>query len=181
MITFQQVENVYDSKFEENYALYTEAFPNYSRRKWANIETLFTKKQNFNCINIYKDNEFVGLFHYWDFEQFVFVEHFAILPHLQGHGLGTESMKLFMSQHQVPIILETETPRTTIASKRIFFYERLGFLASSNFYMQPPYEGGQVMISMLIMSNNYQYVTKHFGKIKNTIYKEVYKYDPKKN
>jgi hypothetical protein len=90
-------------------------------------------------------------------------------------------MKQFLSKIELPVVIETETPRSLVASQRIHFYERLGFYMTTNFYMQPPYEGSQVMMSMLIMSNDYHFANKHFNHIKSTLYKEVYKYDPKKH
>ncbi|MFZ4582988.1 MAG: GNAT family N-acetyltransferase [Paludibacter sp.] len=180
MINFIKIENVYDPNFGEVYDLYNTSFPSYSRRSWAGLETVFNKKQAFNSVAVKKDSKFVGLIHYWIFDKFVYIEQFAIHPDYRNAGLGTKVMKEFLKKHELPIVIETETPRTQIASKRIYFYERVGFYMISNFYMQPPYEGSQVLMSMLIMTNDYNYVNKYFQQIKNTIYKEVYKYDPKK-
>ncbi len=180
MISLHKIENVYDPNFEEVYDLYNSAFPSYQRRTWAGSETVFNKKPAFNCFSVKSEGEFVGLLNYWKFEKFVYVEHFAIHPDFRNRGIGTTVMKEFLATTELPVVVETETPRSLVASQRIHFYERLGFYMTTNFYMQPPYEGGSVMISMLIMSNDYHYTNKHFNQIKNTLYKEVYKYNPKK-
>jgi len=180
MISLSKIENVYDSDFEEIYNLYNSAFPSYQRRTWAGLESLFNKKPVFECKCVKSDGEFVGLLHYWTFEKFIYIEHFAIHPDFRNKGIGTAALKTFLATAQLPVVVETETPRTLVASQRIHFYERLGFYMTTNFYMQPPYEGGQVMMSMLIMSNDYHFANKHFNSIKKTLYKEVYKYDPKK-
>jgi ribosomal protein S18 acetylase RimI-like enzyme len=181
MISLQKIENVYDTNFEELYDLYTSAFPSYQRRTWAGLETLFNKKPAFQSFTIKSDNEFVGLLNYWNFEKFVYVEHFAVHADYRNKGIGTSVMKEFLSKIELPVVIETETPRSLVASQRIHFYERLGFYMTTNFYMQPPYEGSQVMMSMLIMSNDYHFANKHFNHIKSTLYKEVYKYDPKRH
>lgn len=181
MINFYKIENVYDPNFEELYDLYNSAFPSYQRRTWAGLETVFNKKPAFQCFVIKLDKEFVGLLNYWTFEKFVYIEHFAIHPNYRNRGLGTMALKEFISKTELPVIVETELPRSVVASQRIHFYERLNFYMTTNFYMQPPYEGSQVMMSMLIMSNDYHFVNKYFTQIKNTLYKEVYKYDPKKH
>lgn len=180
MIQKIKLENIYDPGFEEVYDLYTASFPTYARRSWAELASVFSKKQNFNCCSLRNEDGFVGLICYWNFEKFVYIEHLAILPDLRNKGLGTEFIKAFIKENELPLVVETETPRTQIASQRIHFYERAGFYMISNFYMQPPYEGGQVLMSMLIMTTDYHYVNKHFNTIKNAIYKEVYKFDPKK-
>lgn len=180
MFEFIKVENVYDSNFEEVYDLYTSSFPNYARRTWQGLETVFNKKNAFHCNCIKLDGKTVGFINYWIFDKFTYIEHFAIHPDFRDNGLGSQVLKNFISNSTLPIILETETPRTITASKRIHFYERLNFYMISNFYMQPPYEGGQVMMSMLIMCNDYHFATKNFSQIKTTLYKEVYKFDQKK-
>jgi len=180
MFELIKVNNVYDSNFEEVYDLYTSSFAKYARRTWAGLETVFNKKPSFHCNSIKVKGEFAGFLNYWTFEKFTFIEHFAIHPNFRNSGLGSKVLKNFLAQNELPIIIETETPRNLIASQRIHFYERLNFYAISNFYMQPPYEGGQVMMSMLIMSNDYHFATKNFNQIKTTLYKEVYKFDQKK-
>lgn len=180
MINYFKIENVYDPNFEEVYDLYTNSFPTYSRRTWAGLEALFNKKPSFQSIAVKQNSDFVGLIHFWQFEKFLFIEHFAIHPDFRNNGLGSKIMKEFIAKTELPVVIETETPHSQIASRRIHFYERIGFYLISNFYMQPPYEGSQVLLSMLIMTNNYHFVNKHFQQIKNSIYKDVYKYDPKR-
>ena len=180
MIEFLKIENVYDPNFEEVFHLYNAAFPSYLRRSWTGIEMLLSKKPAFHSIYVKHKKDFAGLIHYWTFDKFVFIEHFAIQPDRRNKGLGSKILKKFLSDITLPVIIETELPRNLVASKRIHFYERLGLFVTSNFYMQPPYEGSQVMMSMLIMSTDYQFTNKHFNQIKNTLYKEVYKYDQKK-
>ncbi len=181
MISLLKIENVYDANFEEVYDLYNSAFPSYLRRTWAGLETLFNKKPAFHCVSVKSKKDFVGLINYWTFDKFIYIEHFAIHPDFRNKGIGTKVLKEFLATLELPVVIETETPRSQIASQRIHFYERLGFYMTTNFYMQPPYEGSQVMMSMLIMSNDYHFTNKHFTQIKNTLYKEVYKYDPKKH
>lgn len=180
MIQFLKIENVYDPNFGEVYDLYTTAFPTYSRRTWAGLETLFNKKPAFHSVLVKQNKDFVGLIHYWTFEKFLFVEHFAIHPDHRNKGLGSKVMKEFIAKTELPVVVETETPHSQLASQRIHFYERISFYVIPNFYMQPPYEGSQVLLSMLIMSNDYHFANKHFQQIKTTIYKEVYKYDPRR-
>ncbi len=181
MINLKKIENVYDPNFGEVYDLYNSAFPAYQRRTWAGLETLFNKKPAFQCLNVRSNSNFVGLIHYWTFEKFIYIEHFAIHPDYRNQGLGSKVMKEFLAKKELPVVVETETPRSHVASQRIHFYERLGFFMTTNFYMQPPYEGSQVMMSMLLMSNDYHFTNKYFTQIRNTLYKEVYKYDPKRH
>lgn len=177
MLNFLKINNVYDANFEKVYNLYVSAFPVSERReKNALVEVLKTDTK-FNMFAIQNDNGFVGFMNYWKFERFFYIEHFAILPEYRNHKYGSEAMKIFMAQVNLPVVLEVEMPRSTVAAHRIHFYERLGFYVLSNAYQQPPYDGVSFMIPMLIMSNDYHYANKHFQLIKDTLYKEVYRYE----
>lgn len=177
MLNFLKIDNIYAANFEDIYNLYVDAFPKAERRTWAALESVLNNDRKFNMFAIMSDNRFVGFVNYWKFERFFYIEHFAILPQFRNHKYGSEAMKIFMAQLNMPIILEVEMPRNIVASKRIHFYERLGFYVLSNIYMQPPYDGVSFMIPMLIMSNDYHFTNKHFHLIKDTLYKEVYRYE----
>ena len=113
----------------------------------------------------------------WKFSRFYYIEHFAIHPQHRNHSYGSEVIRLFLSTVSLPVVLEVEMPKTITASRRIHFYERLGFYVMSNFYMQPPYDGESFLLPMLIMSNDYHFTNKHFHLIKEVLYKEVYNFE----
>ncbi|MCE5330765.1 MAG: GNAT family N-acetyltransferase [Bacteroidales bacterium] len=177
MLNFLKIDSVYDTNYADVYKLYVETFPVSERRSWASLESVLNNENRFNIFALMHENQFVGFISYWKFERFYYIEHFAILPHFRNHKLGSEAMAELVSQVNMPVVLEVEMPRTVEAARRIHFYERLGFYVLSNYYMQPPYDGVSFLLPMLIMSNDYHFANKHFNLIKNTLYKEVYRYE----
>jgi len=101
----------------------------------------------------------------------------AITPKLRNMGNGSEAMNIFMEQINLPIVVEVEMPNNIAASRRILFYERLGFSIMSHNYAQPPYEGNGFLMPELIMSNDIHFANTHFEKIKETLYHKVYHYE----
>jgi ribosomal protein S18 acetylase RimI-like enzyme len=179
MLKFTKIINVEDANYHELYDLYRNSFPVNERRNWDSLANIFEHEPKFNMFALENEDEFVGFFNYWKFSRFYYIEHFAIKSQFRNKRYGTDAIKLFLSEVNMPVVLEVETPTTIIASRRIHFYERLGFYVLSNIYMQPPYDGKSFLFPMLIMSNDYHFSSKHFKLIKEVLYKEVYRYEPK--
>jgi ribosomal protein S18 acetylase RimI-like enzyme len=128
-----------------------------------------------------QEGEFVGLFNYWTFERFYYIEHLAISPKHRSRGIGSEAMGIFMDQIKLPIVLEVEMPNNIIPSRRILFFEKLGFSILSHNYAQPPYDGDGFLLPELIMSNDIHFANTHFEKIKEILYTEVYHFEYSKD
>ena len=177
MLNFNRISAVGDLLFTNLFNLYTQAFPLQERRSWAGLEYELNYEKRFSANAIIQNDKFVGLFNYWTFERFNYIEHVAIIPSLRNQHLGTEVLKIFMEQYKLPVILEVEMPNNIVASRRILFYERLGFSIISHNYAQPPYEGDGFLMPQLIMSTDLHFANTHFEKIRDTLYDNVYHYE----
>lgn len=167
--------------------LYIEAFPFDERRSKESIKELL-EEEYFEFIPIFMAEEFVGFATLWIFENFAYIEHFAIDTKKRNMGIGFDfirilqgkEMKNFNLTFTLPtkkitnIALEVEIPNNEIAKRRVHFYERLDFRILDNYYFQPPYSKdskGLEMKVMLYSPNN----EVEFNQIKSTLYKYVYK------
>jgi len=176
MLKFHRINSVSDPLFSKLYNLYSTAFPPVERRSWEGLEHEIIYEKLFNPNVLLLDGEFVGFFNYWSFERFYYLEHFAIIPNLRNQHIGSKAMELFLKQVNLPVIFEVELPNSPLASRRIKFYERLGFSVLLHDYAQPPYENSGFLLPVLIMSNDAQFANSHFGMIKETLYNKVYHY-----
>ncbi|MDP4240196.1 MAG: GNAT family N-acetyltransferase [Bacteroidota bacterium] len=177
MLNFHRINSVNDPYFSKLFNLYTLAFPPSERRSWAAMEYELSYEKRFYAHALIQDDLFVGLFNYWTFDRFFYIEHLAVSPKLRSRGIGSEAMKVFMSQVKLPVVLEVELPNDMVASRRLHFYERLGFTILSHSYAQPPYEGNGFFMPELIMSNDIHFANSHFEMIKETLYDQVYHYE----
>ena len=176
MIEFQKIENSSDLLFSQMYELYQNAFPAVERRNLDSLAYVLDYEKNLEIDALMKDGDFVGFFNFWTFEQFVYVEHFAVDSKMRGQNIGSEVIQTFLSKINLPVILEVEMPKDAQSVRRIGFYERLGFKVLSHNYAQPYYDGSGKLLPMLLMSNNYHFAENNFNLIKNTVYKNVYQY-----
>jgi len=180
MLNFHRITNVNCPHFSDLYNLYIQAFPPEERRTWGGLEYELTYEKRFCAHALVQNYKFVGLFNYWTFDRFYYIEHVAISQQMRGQNLGTEAMEIFKSQTKLPIVIEVELPSNVDAISRIRFYEKLGFSVLSHKYAQPPYEGDGFLIPMQLMSNDLHFADSHFELMKETLYDKVYHYELEK-
>ena len=93
----------------------------------------------------------LGLLTTWHFEEFIYIEHFAIDPTLRSQGYGSEALKAFIHEHGKPIVLEAEPPTEALSIRRIKFYERIGLTLYDFPYMQPAYTEDSHPVELRLM------------------------------
>ena len=143
-------------------------------RKTKENELKAFDSPNFSPNFIYDGETLVGYVCYWEFENFLFVEHFAISKEMRGTGCGSRFLKEFSETKNKPIILEVELPETEIAEKRIKFYERLGYVVNNYPYIQPAYQPESKPVDMFVMSYGSSLSKQNFDDFTQKIKKVVY-------
>lgn len=155
-------------------ALYESAFPEIERRPTA--QELALDDPRFEIRTIRHEGNFAGFITLWHFAEFVYVEHFATLPELRGHGLGSRTLQTLRHESPKPIVLEVELPDNDTAHRRIAFYKRMGFVEMPQAYWQPPYMPENSGLPLRIMTTANDTNDRFFDTIKSTLYREVYKF-----
>lgn len=117
-----------------------------------------------------------GFLAVWEFESFIYIEHFAVDPSLRNSGTGSAMLKELVKQYQKPICLEVELPEDELTRRRIGFYERNGFVFNEYPYIQPPISKGKSPVPLRIMTYGEAITRETFEAIKNVLYRSVYKY-----
>ena len=121
-----------------------------------------------------EEGGFLGV---WEFDDFLFIEHFAVDKAKRNSGLGSKILTEFLENNEKPVCLEVELPDTDIAKRRIGFYERNGFFLNEFDYFQPPISKGKNIVPLMIMTSNGKISKTIFEEIRDTLYKEIYKYE----
>lgn len=169
------VSDKHEMAFVEN--LYIESFPLSERRPVEKMMDLYKNNKRFVITLTVENDQLVGFLTYWDIDDFIFAEHFAISPEFRNGGYGGKVMELFLANTSKPIILEVELPNTILSERRIGFYQRMRFKLWENIqYQQPPYHGDENTVPMKLMSYGDIDLEKNIKEIRNKIYSEVYNY-----
>ena len=157
--------------FEKIYNILYEAFPIYERRTKEKQLELFGNDKYKVFIDSKQVNVFMAV---WDFNNFAFLEHFAVTSSMRGKNIGSDFFKTVVKELNKTVIWEVELPSNDIAKRRIEFYKKLGAKLNNFEYIQPSLQKGQGTIPLLIMSYPSLLDENAFFEIKSTIYKHVY-------
>lgn len=173
MLTLKEIER---NETKDIISLLHSAFPVEERREDHFFVKLLNEHKSFHCLQVLKENQFIGLLHYWKFETFSYIEHFAIHPKYRNQHLGEKVLKQFIEQQNVPIILEVEleNKKDPFTLRRIHFYQRLGFILWNNSYAQPPYRKDDSFLPMQLMSHGDINSNLHFKSVQEILYTHVY-------
>jgi len=120
------------------YKLHKQDFPFDERRSKEKYKQLLNNL-NFKSTYIFLENKLIGYINFWDFNDFIFIEHFAIFKELRDKGYGTKFLNSFLQNTSKDIIFEIEPATDEITTRRANFYLRLGFKFSDVEYYQPSY------------------------------------------
>lgn len=122
--------------FQEAWKLYEESFPLFERRTFSKQQELL-KKNEYRYDMILYQEQLLGFILWWSFDEFRFVEHYAIASGERGKGFGKHILEAFIRNDDRPVLLEVDLPDNEISKNRIRFYENLGFKLNLHFYQQP--------------------------------------------
>ncbi len=162
------LSTVNDPYFKEAWQLYEASFPQEERRT-LNVQEKIMANDSYNFQVMLLESKVVGFLLWWEFEEVVFVEHFATSPNLRGKGYGKTILQEFLDREEKPVVLEVELPEPGIKLRRIEFYKRLGFALNPHPYVQPPMQKGCGSLPLCLMS-----YPREFSKESVTHFMEAY-------
>ena len=114
MIQFEPLSESRHHHFAKE--LFESAFPEEERPPFSSLED---RDDRFHFLVAILDDEPLGILTYWVFEEFAYIEHFAIDREYRGRGLGKATMLAFLAHHSDQVVLETELPSTEQAAPHI--------------------------------------------------------------
>ena len=177
-LVMRRIKEISDPALALVESTYTATFPVEERRDFALVGRLLAQEERFNlCVLLSHEERYVGFISFWQFCNFVYIEHFAVSESLRNEGWGGKALKQFTGRQTHPVILEAEPPGGDLWSRRRFaFYERQGFVAYPDPYLQPPYRAGDPWIPLCLMKYSRPGPAEpSFGRARQTIYRSVYR------
>ena len=103
-------ERIYKDSFSTVYPILQEAFPVEELREKQRQKALLDQPR-YRLYGIKQENgSLQGVIALWDFDDFLYVEHFAILPFFRNDGIGGKRLDEMINWAAKPIVLEVEVP-----------------------------------------------------------------------
>lgn len=169
------MEQVSKTRFDEIYDIMEKSFPPDEMRPHSEQLELFDNSHYRVYANV-SEGKYVSFIAIWEFDDLIFIEHFATAPSHRCCGLGNKTLNEIKERFKgKKICLEVEEPEGELQRRRIAFYEREGFHLNSYPYIQPPISEGRRAVPLLIMTFPSPASLREFELIKNTLYREVYR------
>lgn len=165
-----------ETEFDTIFSIMETSFPVDEYRPYDEQKALLQDTRY--CIYVLPDSDNgtpKGFIAVWQFDDFSFIEHFAVNPVYRNQGLGAFILQEISRLSGRQLCLEVELPQTDFAKRRIAFYKRNGFFLNEYPYMQPPISKGRQPIPLLIMTSGDIISEARFEEMKKTVYREVYK------
>lgn len=129
-----RIKTTEDPLFASLWEIYENSFPYAERRTPAHQRTAL-RSADYHMNAYAEDGAVAGLIGYWEFPDYLYVEHLAVNPELRGSGHGSRIMRELIGSTDKTIILEIEPVEDEATARRLRFYEKLGF--RTNPYRHP--------------------------------------------
>lgn len=176
------INKINDQEIDDFLSLYISAFPKEERREWGSVSDVLqfcrSKAELFNILSITVSNKFAGFITYWRFAGYIYVEHFAVVESMRSRKIGYFTMRHVMEHINPNILLEVELPTDDLTTRRVRFYEKLGFKAWQDIdYLQPPYSDNLPATPLVLMSSGDIVLQSSEDDVIRGLKRVVYRYD----
>lgn len=136
--------------YEKAIELYRISFPYHEQRETPSRKRIL-EDEAYHFDMILDEKNFVGLVLYWENADFLYIEHFCILPEMRGRKYGQTTLE-WLAKSGKSIILEIDPPMDDMARRRKCFYERCGFAENPYPHIHPPYHRGNAGHALVVMT-----------------------------
>lgn len=162
------------SSFEAIYSIMTKAFPYSEYRDKAAQRALFAQSQ-YEVYGWLIDQHLIAFLAIWDLGEIRFGEHLAVLESHRNQGIGAKLFQAYEALDHHPLIFEVELPETSLAKRRIAFYERMGFTYYGDMpYYQGAFHNEQTPLPLRLMMNISNANQAQLNHYIDLIYENVY-------
>ena len=164
------IERMRPEDFDAVFRLLSQSFPAGERRDAAGQRALLLDSAYRIDILRAPSGGVQALMALWDFDNFVFFEHFAVDPACRNGGIDA-----LLSRIPKPACLEAELPETELAARRIRFYERHGFTVNADYsYFQPALAPGGSPIPLYLLTTGGARTVSELRAMETLVHTRVY-------
>ena len=151
--------------------LYQISFPAHEQRESPSQAAILSDPA-YQFQLIFDGDIFVGLLLCWETEEFLYVEHFCILPQLRNRRYGQRTLEL-LARRGRRVILEIDPPGDPVSLRRREFYLRCGFVENPFPHVHPPYHRGAGGHRLVVMSLPAPLTREEYGRFQRYLTQHV--------
>lgn len=147
---FERITTAEHPMYKKALELYKISFPEHEQREAVSQERILSEDA-YHFALIYDEDTFAGLVLYWEEMDYIYIEHFCILPEMRNKRYGQKTLELLKETGKT-LILEIDPPVDEVSVRRKGFYERCGFVENPYPHVHPPYHAGNKGHDLVIMT-----------------------------
>ena len=155
--------------FPAIWQILSESFPPEERRTKEGQRQLLEETAAYQVYGCHEKEELQAILASWKFDEFIFIEHFAVRQSIRGGGLGGRMLQAFLSECDRPVLLEVEPPEEEIKARRM-----RAICSGCCSALQPAMQPGCEAIPLLIMTHPKTFSESGLNQMRDTLYREVY-------
>ncbi len=150
---FKRIRDIKEEMYPFFQSIYSVSFPLHEQRSEEQQLMAFKDSRYFLC-GVSEDEKLIAFIAYWEFEDYIYIEHFAVHPERRGKNIGSKVLQVFAEKVKKTILLEIDPPVDSVSNKRLEFYRRLGYKANPYSHFHPPYIRGHKPHELMMLSLN---------------------------
>ncbi|MDH6358374.1 GNAT family N-acetyltransferase [Parabacteroides sp. PF5-9] len=135
---FYRIVDTEDQFYPAFLDVYSCSFPLHEQRNAQQQKAAF-EDYRYHLIVLIDGQTLCSFIAYWDFDDYVYIEHLAVNPLLRGQNRGSQMLSLFAQAVDKTIVLEIDPIIDEVSEKRFHFYEKLGYVRNPYIHDHPAY------------------------------------------
>ena len=151
MSCFYEIQSINDPLYHQFEKIYVLSFPVFEQRNREQQQLAF-KSELYHLCCIVEDNILNSFVAYWEFPEYIYIEHLAVNNDLKGRNIGTTTLQLLKKEVNKIIILEIDPIVDDISAKRLHFYEKLDFRINPYQHFHPSYNNNYPPHELVVLS-----------------------------
>lgn len=156
-----KIDNPDHRLYETFTKLYSTSFPVFQQRIETQQEYAFSNNK-YHLIGYVDEKRFIGFISYWEFNSYLYIEHFAINTDTRGKGYGSKVLNSFINSTDKIVLLEIDPVIDDISKARMRFYERCGFYDNPYAHKHPSYNDEYQPHSLTILTTERQITEEEY-------------------
>lgn len=160
-------------EFDQVYNIFEKSFIPSELRLYNEMLDYFME-QRFKIYGVKDSNIIKAAISVWEFNQFVYIEHFAVDPKYRNQNLGTIMINTIQDMYKRNIVLEVEPITDDMTYRRVEFYKRNQFCFNKYQYIQPPYRPLEEDVVLHVMTYPDPINKDQFTEITSLLCEKVY-------
>lgn len=148
--------------------LYASSFPVFEQRTDAQQAAAFAAP-SYRLTAWVEGETFIGFVAWWEFETYVYIEHFAVEGSLRGKGYGRAVLSEFISEVGKIVVLEIDPIVDQVSEGRLRFYIKCGLVSNSYSHTHPAYREGCAAHSLVVLSSERGLLAAEYEEFRNDL------------